>query len=105
MLTLHHNLCLIIKWLRHFHYHEHKSTLFWIVYSLLRYRVLFFGLCTRIEFCTCAISHVVQISGIMESNLLQTFWYLSSIEESERIEAAKNLVLILEQHQVSIYPV
>lgn len=41
----------------------------------------------------------------MESNLLQTFWYLSSIEESERIEAAKNLVLILEKHQVSIYAV
>ncbi len=37
----------------------------------------------------------------MESkNLLQTFWSLSSTEEEERIEAAKELFGLLKQHQV-----
>lgn len=39
----------------------------------------------------------------MESNLLQTFWKLSSIEEKERVEAAIELITLLEKRQVPIF--
>ena len=40
----------------------------------------------------------------MESNLLQTFWNLSSLEEGERLQAAKELITLLEEHQVPTIP-
>ncbi len=47
---------------------------------------------------------VVEEPGATEgSNLLQTFWGLSSLDEEERLGAARDLLLALTAQQVDVY--